>query len=237
VQTEPVSLRPGLWTVIATAFNQAANIIGVASAEVLVKARQTSTSSLVIKSLSGDGTLSLSADLSGVELISPTIGGSLTFGASGEVTPISLTISGSSASYTGTMAAGTYLLALELVDEDSSVARYVDTVLIVKDLTTAGSLIFKAVQGSVIVQLADEITRPIEISLSGLKATVGTEESMVVTASPAVVVDSYQWYLDGEELSGQTSSQLAPSGIGDITHTGGGRKGLLYSSQGAQFPR
>jgi len=237
-QTDPVSLRPGLWTVTATAFNQAADIIGVASAEVLVKARQTSTISLTIRSLSGNGTLSLSADLSEVELVSPTISGSLTFGTSGEVTPISLVISGSSAGYTGSIAAGTYLLALELVDGVSSVARYVDTVLIVKDLTSFGSLVFRAVQGSVVVQLADEITRPIAVSLSGLEASLTTEESMTVTASPAVVVDSYQWYLDGQELSGQTSSQitLGPGlGVGQYALTVVVKKGALYSSQSALF--
>ena len=142
----------------ATAFNQAADIIGVGSAEVLVKARKTSTIGLAIRSLSGNGTLGLSADLSDVELISPTVTGGLTSGAAGEVTSITLAVSGSSASYMGSIAAGTYLLVLELFDGESNGARYIDKVQIVKDRTTFGSLVFREIQGSVVVKPAVSAT-------------------------------------------------------------------------------
>ena len=239
-ETEPVSLLPGPWEVTVTAFNEAGDVIGVGSDEVQVRARQTSRVSMFIRSLSGTGTLSLSADLSELELLSPAISGTLTSGATDQITPIELTIEGPSGLFEGSfdLEAGTYLLSLELAESETVIARYVDTALIVHEEITEGALVFRPVGGSVVAELVDEITRPIAITLEGLEESLGSEESMTVTASTAVEVDSYRWYLDGEELDGEESSELTLGpGLEEASYllTVVVRKGAIYSSQQGEF--
>ena len=97
-QTEAVRLVPGTWDITVEAYNDAQMLIGVAVGDVNVAARQTVTVMLSIQSLEGEGTLVLSAELSELELLLPTITGTIISGATGEVRPISMEIDGSSAS-------------------------------------------------------------------------------------------------------------------------------------------
>ncbi|MBN1837264.1 MAG: hypothetical protein JW820_15520, partial [Spirochaetales bacterium] len=69
VETDAVSLLAGPWELTVLAFNEAGDLIGIGSDALQVRARQTATVSLPILSLSGEGTLQLSADLSELQLL------------------------------------------------------------------------------------------------------------------------------------------------------------------------
>ncbi|TVR29337.1 MAG: hypothetical protein EA404_15070 [Spirochaetaceae bacterium] len=237
-QSEPVRLRPGPWQVTVNAVNDEGKIIGLASAAVTVVARQTVTSSVSIRSLTGEGTLSLTADVSELELLSPSISGTLSSGATGEASGVSMSINGSSGSFEQTLEAGTYLLSLQLFESDTPIAGFVNTVLIVYQEITSAALVFRPVSGSVVVELADEITRPIAVTLEGLQESLGPEESMTVSAQTAVAVDSYQWYLDGYAIPGETGQQITLGpGLdeGEYLLTVVVKRGEIYSAEARGF--
>ncbi len=238
-QTEPVYLDPGTWTVTVTAQNDTGDIIGVGSApDVVISAGQTSSVNLSIVSLTGDGTLNLTADISQLSMTGPTVTGSLLPGSGGPAIPISLDIAGSSGSFSGPIPAGSYFLQLELRDGAELLASYVDSVLIATGLPSSGSLVFRPKVGSVDVELIDDIARPISISFDGALPTIGTDESMTVTATPSQTVDSYQWYFDGQAISMATSDTVTVGpGLdpGEYTLTVIVRKGAIYSSEAADF--
>ena len=237
-ETEPVRLLPGPWQVSVSAFNDEGTLIGFAEAAVSVSARRTSTVSMAIQSLVGDGTLSLTADLNELDLLDPEISGTLISGASGAVTDIGMPITGSSASFEGDLAAGTYLLTLELVEAGTSIASYVNTALIVFEQTTSAALVFRPAAGSVVVELVNEITRPITITLEGLQPELGPAQSMTVAAVTATAVDTYQWYLDGVKLPGEVNQAItlgAELFEGEYLLTVVVRKGAVYSAQAGEF--
>ena len=236
-ETEPVRLLPGPWQVALSAFNGEGTLIGFAAAAVSVAARQTSTVAMAIQSLVGDGTLSLTADLDELELLDPAISGTLTSGA-GATTPISMEVDGSSASFEEELAAGTYLLTLELTEDGTSTASYVNTVLIVYDQPTTAALAFRPAGGSVVVELLDEITHPSAITLDGLQPELSPEDSMTVSAVTATEVDTHQWYLDGKALPGEVNNSitLGPGlAQGAYLLTVVVRKGELYNAKAAAF--
>ncbi len=239
-QTDPVSLLPGPWQVTVSAFNDdsPAKVIGVGAAPASVISGHTSTVSLPIRSLTGEGTLSLTAHWGELELLSPSISGTLSSGATGEESEVSMSIDGSSASFEENLEAGTYLLSLELYESETPIAGFVNAVLIVYEETSTAELEFRPVSGTVVAELADEITRPIAITLEGLQETLSPEESMTVRAETAVAVDSYQWYLDGYAIPGETGQEIT---IGPGLHEGEYlltvvvKRGEIYSAEAGEF--
>ncbi len=237
-QTQPVYLKPGPWTVTAKAKNASGDIIGVGTTNVTVNAGHTTTATITILSLVGDGTLTLSATTSELVMSSPSVAGTLTPGTGTSPIALSFTMGSGTAGYSGSVAAGTYLLQLELWDGSVKLASYVDALLIVANFPTSASLAFKPKNGSVIVELVDQLTRAIPITLSGAQSTLRAGSTMTVTATPAVSVDSYQWYLDGEAISGATTNEVTVgSGLdeGEYTLTVVVKKGSVYSSESAGF--
>jgi alpha-tubulin suppressor-like RCC1 family protein len=238
-QTQPVSLKPGPWTVTANAKNDTGGIIGVATTAVTVNAGHTTTASLTILSLSGNGQLTLFADTSGLVMSAPSLTGSLT-PASPPHDPITVNFDMSSGtpSYSHSVPAGSYLLKLDLCDGAEKLASYVDAVLVAANFPTTGNLSFAPKSGFVVVQFVDQIKRAVPITLNGAVPMLGLGDTMTVTASPAVPVDSYQWYLDGQALTGATSGQVTvESGLagGDHTLAIVVQKSSVYSCESADF--
>ena len=237
-ETEPVGLAPGIWDVTVSAFNNGETLIGIGISEVIVVARQRITERVQIRSLSGEGTLLLAADLSELELLSPSISGMLTSGATGEETAVSMSIEGTFATFEEHLEAGSYLLSLDLAENGVAIAAYVDSVLIVYNQTTRGVPVFREVGGIIRVTLEDEITRPIAITLEGLQETLSPEESMTVSVQTAEAVDSYQWYLDGYAIPGEDQQEIT---LGPGLHEGEYlltvvvKRGEIYSAEAAEF--
>ncbi len=237
-QTQPIYLKPGDWSVTVTANNSTPYPIGVATGSLTVTAGQTSAVTLTILSLVGEGTLTLSADTRDVLMDAPSLTGFLTPGVGGDPIPVTFSLNEAGARYSESVSAGSYLLQLVLKDGTQTLANYVDTVLVVAGLPTAGNLSIKAKQGAVVIELVDQITRPIPITLSGAQSTLSGGATMTVTATPALPVDSYQWYLDGVAINGATSNQVTVgSGLdaGEYTLTVVVKKGSLYSSESVDF--
>jgi len=237
-QAGPVYLKPGPWTVSANAKNATGDIIGVGMTSVAVNAGHTATATLTIQSLIGDGTMALTASTSELSLISPSVVGMLTPGSGAAPISLSFTMGSGTASYSGAVAAGTYLLQLELWDGTEKLASYVDTALVAANFSTSAAFAFKPKNGSVIVQLVDEITRAIPITLSGAQATLAVGSTMTVIATPAVAVDNYQWYLDGVAIIGATTNEVTVgAGLeeGEYTLTVVVKKGAVYSSESVGF--
>jgi hypothetical protein len=237
-QTQPVYLSPGAWTIAAGATNAAGDMIGAGTAAVTVDAGKTSAVSLAIISLSGSGTLTLTASTSELSLSSPYVTGTITPGNGGKPIALSFAIGPGTATFRGALAAGSYLLQLELWDGTVWLARYVDTVLVVANFPSSAAFAFKPKNGSVAAALGDQVTRAIPISLAGAQSTLSKGGIMTVTALPAVTVDTYQWYLDGQAISGATASQVTVgTGLSeaDYTLTVVVKKGPVYSSESAAF--
>ena len=237
-QSEPVNLLPGRWDVTVGSLNKQGNLIGTGAEPVLVAARQTSAVQVAIRSLEGDGTLHLSADLSQIDfLVSPSINGTLVCGATGNVIQVAFTDDGTKWVHDSAIPAGSYFLELELTNSHTSVARYVNTVLIVSDNTTRAGVAFRPVGGSVVAELVDEITRPIGITLEGMQPTLDPGGSMSVTATTAIGVDSYRWYLDGFEVGTDSRTISVGSDLepGDYLLTVVVKRGAIFSSKEAHF--
>ena len=239
-QSDPVSLLPGPWQVTVSAFNDdsPAKVIGFGEREVSVSPRQTTTTGISIRSLTGEGTLSLTAHWGELDLLSPSISGTLSSGATGEESEVSMSIDGSSASLEENLEAGTYLLSLELFESETPIAGFVNAVLIVYEETTTAELEFRPVSGTVVAELADEITRPIVITLEGLQETLSPEESMTVRAETAGAVDSYQWYLDGYAIPGEDEQEITLGpGLdeGEYVLTVVVQRGEIQSAEAGEF--
>jgi hypothetical protein len=192
-----------------------------------------------IASLSGSGELTLIADTSDLVMSAPLLTGVLTpAGVRGDPITLDFDMSSGAPSYSGSVPAGCYLLQLELSDGSKSVASFVDAVVVEAGSATVESLSCKPKDGSVVVQLVDKITRAFPVALSGAQSTLEVGATMTVTASPAVPVDSYQWYLDGQAIRGATGKRLTVGSgleVGDYTLTLVVKKGSVYSSQSVGF--
>jgi hypothetical protein len=190
---------------------------------------------------SATGTLTLTADTSDLVMSAPSLAGSLTPAGAGNTVSLNFTMGAGSASYGGTVPADSYMLQLDLYDGTQRLASYVDTVQVAADSVTVESLSCKPKDGSVVMRLVDQITRAIPIILSGAQPTLKVGATMtvtVVTAIAAVSVVSYQWYLDGQQMSGATTRQVTVgSGLvaGNYSLTVVMKKGSVYSSKSVDF--
>ncbi len=238
---QPVVLRPGSWTVTIGAMNASGDIIGVGSSTVSVSAGGTATATIAVLSLSGAGTLILTADLSALQISAPSLTGSLTPAGAGTPISVGFTIGAGTATYSDTVAAGCYQLQLDLSDGTQKLARYVDTLLVAADSATVGSLSAKPEDGSVKVKLVDQITRAIPITLRGAQPALGLGATMTVAAvtnGVGVSSCSYQWYLDGVEISGATKHSVTVGDgldVGNYTLTVVVESSSVDSSQSVDF--
>ncbi len=239
-ETEPVRLRLGTWEVSVSAFNEERAIIGEGTAAVSVAGGRTSTVPLPIRLLAGKGALSLSADIRDLDLLSPSVSGTLQCGVTDEASGVSMGFDGSVGTFEQSLEAGTYLLSLELFDGESTIAGYVNAVLIFSEEVTSAGLVFRSEEGTVVVELIGKSVAPIVnvITLEGLQETVGSEESMSVSAQTAVAVDSYQWYLDGYAIPGAEGQEISLGpGLDERAYvlTVVVKRGDFYSAEAAEF--
>ncbi len=237
-QTDPVSLFTGTWDVTVGSRNEQGVLIGEGAAKVDVVARETASVSVTIRSLEGDGTLRITADVTGIDVPgSLLVSGTLERGADGAELPV-VFVDGVSESE---VLAGTYFLSLQVALEsagpDTIVAQYVNTVLIVTGQTTSATVAFRAAGGSVVAELVDEITRPFEITLDGVQPMLSSGASMNVTANTAAGVESYRWFLNGARTGVGAQSVTVGPGLqnGDHVLTVVAKRGSIFSSQETSF--
>jgi sugar lactone lactonase YvrE len=209
-------LTPGTWTVQATGRNQAGDAIAVsAPATVTLDIAETESLSLLCLPLEGNGTLSIELSWPAGSVTTPAIEATLT-PRGGSAAPIAFTITGNAASHSSTsLQNGYYTLIVKLKDESLSgwlAWSKVETVLIVKGRTTSANWVLEedevdtpAPSGMALI-LASDTKKPIAISLSGQQSILEEGSTMTVSATGTPAPSSWQWYLDGDLLAGQTSS-------------------------------
>lgn len=210
-------LLPGDWSVYAIGKNAAGTSIAQsATSAVTLALAETKTVGLTCLPYVGNGSLRIDLSWPSEAAVTPVIEASLT-PEGGTSVPITFTITGNKASYLSdpTLTNGYYTLSLKL--KDSSMSNYlvwskVESVLIFKDqLTTANWVLTvddadAAPAPGIALTLTSDTKKPITITLSGYYNDLQQGSTMTVSATGTPTPTSWQWYLDGDILTGETSS-------------------------------
>ena len=230
------NLAVGAWSVVAYARNPVGTLIAMGSAAVTVNAGLTTSASITVIPLLGNGTLSINVSWSG--LASPSLEGTLTPAGGSASTLTGITYGVGSASYTdSSLAAGYYTLSLVLKNDGTPVWGATVAVRILAGETTSATHDVGSVSGTINLSINQDLQNPIAVTLSGVQTSLLSGTDMTVVATPAEAVDSYAWYLDGV-LLGETTAVLT---IGAALSDGNHRldvivtKGVILSSTNANF--
>jgi hypothetical protein len=206
------SLVVGAWQISVDGKNASGVKIAMGSAQVTITAGQTASCNITVSPLTGNGILQLVVTWPEGVLVDPSVTGTLT-PSGGNSTDIYFTLSEDqlSAFYSnGSCPAGYYTLALKLLEGSEEVWGAVETVRVLADNATQGTfnLTVSDIKGKLNVQITPILSDPIQILLSGQLAELDWGKNMTITATPSAGVDSFQWYLDGSVLSGQTNPSI-----------------------------
>ena len=242
------NLAPGEWSLVAKGKNIDGIVIVQSPTTVINLNSANNDLILSLLPLEGSGTFGL--DLSWpVDLIgTPVITAVLTPDV-GVAIPLDFVITGTSASIVPlSLPRGYYELTLKLTD--SSFDSYlvwskVETVLIFADATTSENWVLvstdmnTATPQNLGLVIDSDTKSPIEMVLTGAVAELAYDTNMTVTATGTPVPTSYKWFLDADELVGQTTSSvtvgvgLAENTIHTLTVVG--RNGDIAGSADATF--
>jgi hypothetical protein len=224
-------LAPGEWTVTVNARNSGGVIIASDTVTVTVVADETAEASVVVVPLTGEGTLDISISWEAGSIDDPSIVATLKpSGGSGSDLSSAFVIDTdeNKTTYSGSWAAGYYELTLSLKDGDDTVWPLVVAVRIIEGAVSSGEYSLEESDlvtgedeaepsGSIQVKIGADLQNPYTITLSGVEASLGHDESMTVEMSldPPTDPDEIKWYLNGEVLPEETSGTLVigPSGV------------------------
>lgn len=133
-------LQAGQWTFIAKAKNKKGDEIAAGDAQVTVEANKTAKAQITVSPLEGSGTLQVNLSWPKEKLEEPVVVATLgPIGQTPESIDFTLGEDGHSASYENMdLAAGYYLLTIELQEDGEIVGNETEAVRIIKDQTTAG---------------------------------------------------------------------------------------------------
>ncbi len=210
------SLVAGAWAISVTARNTEGVAIASGSTAVAVVACQTAQAEVTVRPLSGTGSFVLSLSWPENTVNVPSVTGVLT-SRSGQQTPLTITMGSDnfSASYANSsLAAGYYTLSMKISDGGNLVWGRIESVRIVAGVTTTGSIVLMAAdmnpanEGNVAITVGADMENPIEITFTGQTASIVQGADMTVTAATSEPVDGYQWYLNGDPITGATASSI-----------------------------
>jgi hypothetical protein len=147
----------GDWTIVVEGKNAGGTILTFGTGTVRVTTGTSQSVSITMKPVAGPGTLALTVSWDPADVPTPTIASQL---VPSQGTPIDLAFSQPSAGQASCTSSaiqnGYYTLVVKLLDNGQLVAGAVDAVLMVADLTTAGSIAFTKVNkgtGSILVNI------------------------------------------------------------------------------------
>lgn len=210
-----VDLKAGTWTIAVNAKNSAGTIIGSGSTIIDVLASSVINATVIATPLDGNGTLVVNLDSSEIPIANATVSGYVK-NISGDQTNLTdFTITGSpmtSAVSSTVLPKGYYGLWLN-IQEDTTTIFYgiIDVARIVYNETTIADLTVEGIgeDTGVSITIENDLDPPIEISFSGQQSVIdeGTNMTVVATTDPTPV-DTYQWYLSGQPLSGETAASI-----------------------------
>ena len=202
----------GTWIIHVDAKNDAGIIIADGYVAVEILANQFTTETVTVTPLEGDGYLELTIDWSQASQLTDAavITGILT-PAGGSPVTLNFSKTGKTAILTNTIwHVDYYMLSINIEEGDIS-GSYVDVVRIVYNATTSATIMVEdeSCFGGLIFTILDDQDTPVTISFSGVQDPLTLGEDMTVTATTdPSPVDSYQWFLDGILLAGETNSSI-----------------------------
>jgi len=210
--SEIQDLRLGEWQIETSAFNVDEEEIGYGNGTVAVENGQTAELNVVLRALTGIGSLSLSVVWPAEEVengeIAATLASSDGHSESLAFEPV---VDGEASFFSDEIDAGYYTLILQLLEDDHVVAGAVDTVRIVQDGLTEGTFSFADLNhptGDIDIIVVPDMDEPLEVAITGGTETLSYGESMTVSAEVENAGDStleYTWYLNGAAVGSEAS--------------------------------
>ena len=208
----------GTWTISVTGKNAGGTAIVYASKTVTITSGDVSAVSILCVPFVGSGVLELSVHWPTGVIGNGLMEASLTPLAGGAAEPLSFAITGANAIWSNpSIANGYYTLSLKLKDSGNSsrlVWAWVETVLVLKSTTTKGDWVLKGsdmtlvTEGGLTIGVTYDPAAPISICLNGNWPTLTQGRSMTIGATGAPTPEGWQWYLDGDPVSGATSDSV-----------------------------
>jgi hypothetical protein len=210
------SLVTGTWVITADAFNSAGYLIGTGSTAISITGGQITQAELRVAPLQGSGSLEISASWPPGTVANPSVSGSLT-AAGGAPEDIPFIVDSDSAAYAyASLSAGYYSLTIRLWDGAVLKWGALEAVRILQAQTTEAVFDLTAEDintGEIGLTIIPDMQNPIAIALAGQTSPLEAGTDMTVTATTSHdPVNTYQWYLDGAPLSGETTSSITIGG-------------------------
>lgn len=241
-------LVAGEWTIVASGLNADGVVIVKSSASVVtLSAGETATLLLSCIPIVGNGSFSLDMEWPSGIITTPSVVGSLK-PDSGAAIALSVAVTGDTATCTKSdLPNGYYTLTIKLYDSAKGnflAWSWNESVLIYKDQVTKADWTLVASDldlpdGGLVLTLVSDAKMPIAVTLSGGYDSLTVGDKMTVSATGSPVPESWQWYLDGDLLSGATDSSVE---VGDGMTAGSihslvavGAKGDIAGSAGLRF--
>lgn len=211
-------LASGSWLFTVTGFNASGTAIGSAQGSVSVIQGQDSQLALVVTPLSGNGTLQLTTSWSATSVgTNPVLNATLTpRGGSASAINFSINVSQGTATYSNSsIAAGYYVLSLELTDGDVHCGGATEIVRIAAGQTTVGNIsLAVSNHGVITLTITQQMNDPIIVSLANTLSSITRSTSMTVTASASNASGvTFYWYIDGVSVTGTTSCTINGSSL------------------------
>lgn len=214
------SLVPGGWTITVHAKNAEGVIIGTGSVDVEIIAGEVTNAEIVVSPLIGEGILDVSVNWPLGVIENPVVMGSITpAGGSSETASFVYGPDGLSARHTQTLANGYSMISIQLYDSDVMLWGTIEAVRIISgELSEKTFTLVKDVnRGGLELEIITDMENPIEIIFSGALEILPSGSNMTVFASTSELVDSYQWYLKGNPISGEIGNTIT---IGETLEPG-----------------
>jgi Bacterial surface proteins containing Ig-like domains len=207
-------LLVGSWTITVSGLDSSGTVIATGSATVSITNGGTSSATVALTPPAGTGSLSLTVSWPSGQTVD-AVSGSLT-PSGGSATAISLTVAGNQATYSSSLATGSYLLILNIKNAGASVTSpRMDGVLIYNSKTTTGSyalsaadFVYKAVTG-------------ISLDKTSLGLVTGASAGLVPTFTPAdATTQTLLWTSDKTSVATVDSSgKVTAVALGSATIT------------------
>lgn len=209
------NLAAGDWSITVEAYNSSDDFIASGINSCTITEGGSTDVTITVMPRTGPGTLELNINYP-TDIGDLVIDATLTpyGGAAVELTETDFT-SANPAVYTDPdLAAGYYYLTIMVYDGTTKLLGRTVSVRILTDETTVGTWTAESsstpVGGTSAITIESELYNPLLISFSGdvSPLTAGTDQSITATLSESVSGETYQWYIDGDAITGETASSI-----------------------------
>jgi hypothetical protein len=216
-------LAVGEWTITVDGYNTDGDKIATAEANVTIVRNETTAVTMVLRSLEGTGTLSVSmswTDSQGL-LADPVATVVVRDEEGGDIEtisdPVSLTVDGQSASAEVTdLPTGWYEVTVNLSDGSATAWQGVFALRVVADQTTTGTVVISEDQfqigpgvGIVSITIEEDMDDPLVVGFSGMPESVEAGTEITLTSTGAYSgAEQYRWYVNGVRQTDETTSSF-----------------------------